>query len=203
MAIVVEDGTGKTNSQSYLSVADADTHHTARGNTQWTALSTPNKETALVRATDYIDKRFGRKFRGYKVSRAQALEWPRFAATDNDGFILGYDSIPPQLQKATAEYALRASILKVLAPDVPAPVPSQSFVTGETNGSIPATGELKRTKVQAGPVLSEKEYRSAGVLSTSSKSNLVSSKAIPEYPEADLWMEELIKSSLNIPLYRA
>lgn len=204
MAIIVEDGTAKTDAVSYLSVTDANTHHTARGNTQWSALSDANKETALVRATDYIDKRFGRKFRGHKISSAQALEWPRSAATDNDGFAIGSGEVPSQLKKATAEYAMRAYLYNVLAPDVPAPVPSQSWVTGVSNGSIPATGELQRTKVQAGDVMSEKEYTSpSGPFTMPAKSTLVSSRAIPEYPEADLWLEELIRSSMSIPIYRA
>lgn len=202
MAIVVEDGTGLATAVSYLSVADADTHHTARGNGQWTDLSTAEKEQALVRATDYIDKRFGRKFRGQKINRTQGLEWPRGAATDNDGFAVGYDEVPAQLEKATAEYALRAALVHVLAPDVPAPVPSQDFSTGGTTGTIPATGELKRTRVEAGPVVSEKEYQSAGLFTAPSKSSVVSSRFIPEYPEADMWLEELIKSGLSIPIFR-
>lgn len=204
MAIIVEDGTGKVDAVSYLSVADADTHHTARGNTQWTALTTTQKEQALVRATDYIDKRFGRKFRGSKIGNTQALEWPRSGATDNDGFSLGSASIPAQLKKATAEYAMRAYLVNVLAPDVPATVPSQSFITGATSGTAPApSGEIKRVRVEAGPVVSEKEYQSAGSFESFSKSTLVSGRFIPEYPEADMWMEELIKSGMSIPMYRA
>ena len=35
MAIVTEDGTGKADAESYISVADASTYHAARGNTEW------------------------------------------------------------------------------------------------------------------------------------------------------------------------
>lgn len=205
MAIVVEDGTGLAAAVSYLSVADADTHHTARGNSQWTDATSGDRETALVRATDYIDKRFGRKFRGGKISRAQALEWPRSSAADNDGFPLGYDDVPTQVEKATAEYALRALLIHVLAPDAPAPVPSQNFSTGGSSAAATITGEVTRKKVQAGEVLSETEYRTLSQSSHSNllKSTLVSSGVIPEYPEADLWLEELLVSPSSVQLLRA
>ena len=35
MALEVEDGTGKSTAESYISVADATTYHTARGNSTW------------------------------------------------------------------------------------------------------------------------------------------------------------------------
>jgi len=35
MSLIVEDGTGKSTSESYISVADASTYHAARGNTLW------------------------------------------------------------------------------------------------------------------------------------------------------------------------
>ncbi len=35
MALIVEDGTGLSTAESYISVADATTYHTARGNSSW------------------------------------------------------------------------------------------------------------------------------------------------------------------------
>ena len=53
MTLVIEDGTGKSNAESYISVADADTYHSNRGNTDWAALTTAEKERLLRIATDY------------------------------------------------------------------------------------------------------------------------------------------------------
>ena len=47
MAIVTEDGTGKSDAQSYLSLADADAYFTARGVSAWTG-SNAVKEAALI-----------------------------------------------------------------------------------------------------------------------------------------------------------
>jgi hypothetical protein len=54
MTLTVEDGTGKADAESYISVADADTYFTARNNATWAALSTSDKEAALRKATDYM-----------------------------------------------------------------------------------------------------------------------------------------------------
>ena len=73
----VDDGTGLTGSNSYVSVSDTDDYHTGRGNTSWTdgSITDASKKDALVRATDYVDKRFGSKYRGWRSSTTQALQW--------------------------------------------------------------------------------------------------------------------------------
>ena len=111
MAFLVEPGTGIALSNAYDSVADIDTHHADRGNTAWADFTTPDKEFAIIRASDYIDKRFGIRFVGLRKIKEQGLEWPRLDAFDQDGFLLsGPDALPRQLLKACAEYALRAAI---------------------------------------------------------------------------------------------
>lgn len=77
MSLIVEDGTGLEDAESYVSVADADAYHSAFGNTDWAALTTPLKEQALRKATQYLDARY--TFRGDKTNIVQALSFPRFA----------------------------------------------------------------------------------------------------------------------------
>ena len=127
MALVPEDGSGLETANGYISQSFADTYHTDRYNTVWADYESDQKDAAIIRASDYVDKRFGRKFRGSRESRAQGLEWPRLSAFDNDGYAYsGDDAVPRNLQKAVAEYALRAAKLGVLAPDPHSPVPAQS-----------------------------------------------------------------------------
>lgn len=65
---------------------------------------------AIVRATDYIDKRFA--FIGWRRYTNQPTAWPRWDAVDiNDRFLKG---IPIGVQQATAEYALRALSLTLV-----------------------------------------------------------------------------------------
>lgn len=76
MAIIVEDGTGKVDAASYVSVAEADAYFSAHlYGTGWTGATTQQKEAALVMATRGIDA--GMEFKGSQIGLGQALEWPR------------------------------------------------------------------------------------------------------------------------------
>lgn len=124
MSLIVEDGTGLTTAESYVSVADADAYHSAFGNTAWTG-TTGAKEIALRRATQYIDSRY--RFRGVRKDADQALEWPR-VWYEPDGRT---ESWPPKLlEQACCEAALRA-LSDTLRADV-----SADQVTEETVGPI-------------------------------------------------------------------
>lgn len=201
MALVVEDGTGLAAANAYISVAFADTYHGDRGNTKWTdeSVSVPKKEQAIVRATDFINKLFGRKFIGTRRLELQGLEWPRIDAWDLDHYLLSAQ-VPPQLQKACAEYALRAVLLNVLAPDPGSAVPSQDNTFGSSSGTAAAIGEIKSQKVVVGPLEIDTSYNTlssmqADLPDNRSKSGLVTDALIPQYPEADMWLEELLRAS--------
>ena len=212
MAFTVESGSGDSGANAYVSVAFVTSHHSDRGNSAWNDFTTPEKEAAIIRASDYIDKRFGRQFRGLRKTKDQGLEWPRLDAFDDDGYLLtGSDDIPRQLEKACAEYALRAAICQVLAPDPPPPVPKQDMT--DSTGTRPdqeATGQITRNRERVGPLEEEKWYetnsqvlaKNLGAGATGVKSSLVNDFVIPEYPEADLWLEELLRSSMNVMLVR-
>ncbi len=199
MTFTAEDGTGIEAANGYASVAYVDEYHTDRGNTKWTG-SSGVKQAAIIRASDYIDKRFGRKFRGYRNTKAQGLEWPRTNAVDNDGFYWSME-VPKQLKKACAEYALRALLLGELSPDPYSPVPGMNNATGSTVNTSIVTGEINKVKKKVGPIETEIGYRTSSEIAASmkgqipSKSSVVSAYNIPEYPAADLFIEELLMSS--------
>lgn len=132
MALVVEDGTGKADAESYGSVADADTYHAKFGNLGWADFTTEEKESSLRRATQYIDATYGRRYPGYQLNQTQALLWPRiwnsYQATPSGGVYIPLPispALPPQVVTATYEAALRAASAELLA-DEDAPVASQS-----------------------------------------------------------------------------
>lgn len=197
MAFVVEDGTGKSDATAYVTTAYVDTHHSDRAREEWEVASAGNKQSAIIRATDYLDQRFGRKFTGSKISGDQALEWPRASAYDLDGHI--FQDIPVQLQKACSEYALIALRQGELALQPPLPVPTLGL--DGTVGTTEPTGEITKEKI--GPI--ETEYASSrkdNADRKASQSSMVSDFYIPEYPAADMWVEELLKSSSSRMLYR-
>ncbi len=210
MAFVVEDGTGLSTATSYISEAFADTHHSDRNNTKWDDFTSIEKQAALIRATDYVDKRFSLRFIGFAQKREQALEWPRLDAFDRSGFAYSGDrAIPAELQKAIAEYALRAAICGVLAPDPILPVPKQSMESGADDDRLATqSGAVIRKKERIGPVEEETWYETAASQSSKAgaravQSSLVDDFQIPAYPEADLWIEELLKPAFGGTLVRA
>jgi len=196
VAFTVEDGTGLAAANAYVSEAYVDSHHSDRGNALWTGTTT-EKEQAIVRATDYIDKRFGPKFRGFRETRAQALEWPRLSAFDNDYYLYnGDDDVPRSLQKACAEYALISLQIELL------PIPARPFAvldpaTGTVTGN--ASGQATLTRDKLGPLEKERRFSDMTSLITRTKpgastSYIVSDFNLPEYPVADEWLQELLKT---------
>lgn len=113
MSLIVEDGSIVANAESYLSVADADTYHSLRGNTSWAgtspATSTSAKEAALRKATEFINNEYYGRWKGELVDEDQSLAWPRnYAINDETGQYYDSESIPLLLKRATAEMALIA-----------------------------------------------------------------------------------------------
>ena len=74
MSLITEDGTGRDDAESYVTVAYADNYATAHGLTAWTGTDTV-KEVALRKATQYIDTTYN--FRSAKSYQYQSLEFPR------------------------------------------------------------------------------------------------------------------------------
>ena len=103
MALVVEDGTGLPNADSYLSIVDADAYHASHGApVAWTG----DKETALRRATQYLDAVYGQRWKGTRLEDDQALDWAR-DDVEVDSVILDAAPLPRALKEACAELALR------------------------------------------------------------------------------------------------
>lgn len=200
-AFVVEDGTGLDTANAYDSVADVSQYHADAGNTYWATLSNSAMQTCIVRATKYIDKRFAPRFRGTRRRRTQGLSWPRLGAYDNDGFYI--DAIPVVIARALAEYAIRAAIYMTLAPDPARPVPAQDMTTGQSSTAPLITGQVRNQIKKVGPIETEYQFITNaeimerwknGGLSKAPQSAIVNDFFIPEYPEADLWIEQVLRS---------
>jgi hypothetical protein len=107
MTLIVENGSGLANAESYVSVNDAAAYAAARGLT-FPASPAAKAEQALRRATAWLDGRYRSRFLGQrKNGRDQALEWPRINACDRDGNELAPGEIPVEIVNATIEAAVR------------------------------------------------------------------------------------------------
>lgn len=126
--MVVENGTGFENSDSYVDLDFANNYFSARGNEAWTSLTDYQKEYALVCATDYVDTTYD--WNGVKKNYKQALRFPREKLVDIDGYKV--EGIPVNLKQAVCECAVKIS-QKV-----------EMFQTVEANGAITSEriGEL-------------------------------------------------------------
>jgi len=87
ISLVVEDGTGRSNANSYLSVEDADSYHAnLTQSAAWESAALAAKQSALIAATQYLDCEYGGLWRGVRAHEGQALAWPRSDAQDDDGY---------------------------------------------------------------------------------------------------------------------
>lgn len=137
--LVVETGSGLSTSNSYLSVADADTYHTNHGNpTAWSALTTTAKEEHLILASQYVDVKYA--WRGQRASENQAMAWPRLDVEDNDGYVRSSSTIPREIKDAVAEAAL-ISVSDTLLPSVADPgITEKSIKAGPVTKSVKYAG---------------------------------------------------------------
>jgi len=131
MSLIVENGTGLADAESYISVADASAYHDKRGNTTWADMSEPEMEQSLRRATDYLVQVYRLRWNGTRVNSVQSLDWPRaFVLREDFNYsgINGYTTIggnyyypsnvvPNEVKNACAEMALKASAGE-LSPDI-------------------------------------------------------------------------------------
>lgn len=110
LAFIAEDGSGLSNANSLISLANANAYYDRVPATyvhaaKWALPASTNavKEQVLVLATDLIKTRWG--FRGTKKFVTQALPFPRVNIWDESSFYVDDSSVPESIQFGTAELA--------------------------------------------------------------------------------------------------
>lgn len=211
MTFTVETGAVVADANAYITVAEFRAFHVDRG------LTAAGADTGLygallvqsyiVKATDYVDKRFSTKFKGFQKQNGQSLQWPRMNVFNSSDRWIDSNTIPIYLKRAICEYSFLAA--KLLDNEL-LPTPSPNFNridldTGETDTS--SGGPLYRNREKVGPIEEEQwfsdptkleQLRASGQLSS-----MVSSINLPEYPRADEWLKEIIEIGGTINLVRA
>jgi hypothetical protein len=137
VSLIVEDGTGKANAESYVSGL-------AFNVTGAPAIALA--EQALRRATEWIDAKYGARFAGTWAVDDQALAWPRLYATYRLDPILS-TVVPSQVIAATVQAAVRELASPgSLTPDV---------TTGKTKKRVKVEGIEVEYAVGSGGVASQ------------------------------------------------
>ncbi len=106
MALVIEDGTGKTNSNSFATAAETITYATDRG------YSFPSVEAdvvpLLIKAADFM-LGLEVQFQGYRTKQDQRLPFPRVQVLLFKGVdYIASDEIPERLKEAQMRLAVSA-----------------------------------------------------------------------------------------------
>ena len=138
MSLIVEDGTGKNNADAYVALAECDAYHVNLGNSDWEideedSANVAKRENAIKKATAFIDMRYGGRFKGVRSTAEQALLFPRYGISDNDGYVL--ENVPTAVKRATCEAALKLFLGTDLMPDLD----RGGKVISETVGPISTT----------------------------------------------------------------
>lgn len=135
MSLTIEDGTSKTDANSFISLVDADAFHSSMGNTGWTGTD-PVKEQALVRATAYLEMKYGLRWAGYRKNSTQALSWPRQFVPVPNLLIPEYitdTSIPTEIKNACAILALKALSAELVSDE------ERAVISESVSGAVSVT----------------------------------------------------------------
>jgi hypothetical protein len=95
--LIVEDGTGLADANAYIDIDFVDNYLIGDQLTAWEALTEPEQESAIIKATRFIDLM---DWKGTRKTLEQALEWPRLGV-EYQGFEI--EGLPNPVKKATAE----------------------------------------------------------------------------------------------------
>lgn len=127
VTLIVEDGSGISDSNSYCDLDFALEYCVNHGYTSWIDMTEDEQKVYLIKGTSFVDNFY--EWKGYKRTSVQSLEFPRNGLIDNNKTeILG---IPNNLKKAVIEAAFINLSSEV----------DNLFVSRDENGAI------KRQKV--------------------------------------------------------
>lgn len=127
VTLIVEDGSGISDSNSYCDLDFALEYCVNHGYTSWIDMTEDEQKVYLIKGTSFVDNFY--EWKGYKRTSVQSLEFPRDGLIDNNKTeILG---IPNNLKKAVIEAAFINLSSEV----------DNLFVSRDENGAI------KRQKV--------------------------------------------------------
>lgn len=101
VTLIVEDGSGISDSNSYCDLDFALEYCVNHGYTAWLDMTEDEQKTYLIKGTSFVDNFYN--WKGYKRTSIQSLEFPRNGLIDNNKTeVLG---IPNNLKKACIEAA--------------------------------------------------------------------------------------------------
>ena len=101
ITLIVEDGTGIPNANSYCDLDYALEYCTMKGYTDWQNLSEDMQKVYIIRGTEFVDNFYN--WRGVRRKQSQSMAFPRDEIYDDDRYPV--NGIPDKLKKACLEAA--------------------------------------------------------------------------------------------------
>lgn len=102
--LIVEDGTSKTDSNTYIDLAYANQYFEDRLDSDYWSNADDNKRNkAILMSTRILDTYA--IWLGQKTEEDQALKFPRYGLED-DGYVIDFNVVPVKIQEAQAELCL-------------------------------------------------------------------------------------------------
>jgi len=136
---IVEDGSGKSDANAFVSVVEADQITENYGaSTAWSGATEAVKQNAIREATWFMNMQYS--WKGYRYYTTQSLQWPRYECYDDEGNYIDVDVVPERVKEACAYLALKV-------------VGGSTLLEDLENAST-----VKRTKDVIGPLTEEIEY---------------------------------------------
>lgn len=99
--LIVEDGSGVDNANSYVDLDFALEYCTMKGYSDWLDLTDDEQKIYLIRGTEFVDNYY--TWKGVRKYKTQSLSFPREELYDLDRYRV--DGIPVALKKACIEAA--------------------------------------------------------------------------------------------------
>ena len=101
ITLVVENGTGLPDANSYCDLDYAVEYCTMKGYTDWLKLSENEQKIFIIRGTEFVDNFY--TWKGIRHRQSQSMAFPRDDIYDDDRYPV--DGIPDKLKKACIEAA--------------------------------------------------------------------------------------------------
>jgi len=153
MALIIEDGTGVANANSFVTDLEYTTYTTSRGLTVGADAIIREKE--LILASDFLES-LRASYQGFKTDNTNSLQWPR-RGVFIDGFAILDDFIPQELKNAQIEAAAFANSKELISNKASQNIQSESVIPGLDrtyfSGGKTGSGALDRINVWLRPLL--------------------------------------------------
>jgi hypothetical protein len=147
MVFTVEDGTDVVDANAYAALATVDAYFADRNDADWTGDDTTVKQPAIIKATQYVDQRWGALLKGIRSNSNNELEFSRSYLYSKAGILI--TGIPTKLIWAVCEYS-KIALTEDLFPTL----------VGNDQG-----GKITKIREDVGPIKTETAFSEGGPVS--------------------------------------